>query len=108
VLQTGLIERISPLWSASAMAGWQNRTWTVYSGVLPTIFAGSMSMTLPTGIDRQGQVLYTKHTNQIRNDPVLFAGTQYRWRHQAHSVTGSAAMNALGSYRMQLNYRKDF
>lgn len=106
--QPGLIDRITPLWSASAMAGWQNQTWTVYSGVQPTIFSGSMSMTLPTGIDNRGQVQYTTHNTQIRNDPVLFAATQYRWRHQAHSVTGAAAINELGSYRMQLNYRKDF
>ena len=90
------------------MAGWQNRTWTVYSGVLPTIFAGSMSMTLPTGIDNQGQVQYTAHSTQIRNEAVMFAGTQYRWRKQEDSVMGSAAVNDQGSYRVQLQYRKEF
>jgi hypothetical protein len=106
--QSGLIDRISPLWSASAMAGWQGRSWSIYSGVQPTIFSGSMTMTLPTGIDNQGQVQYTRYNTQIRNDPVMFAGAHYRWRRQADSMTASAAVNDQGSYRVQFNYRKEF
>jgi hypothetical protein len=67
-----------------------------------------MSLTLPTGIDNQGRVQYTKHTTQIGNEPVMFAGTQYRWRKQQDSVVAAAAVNDLGSYRVQLTYRKDF
>jgi hypothetical protein len=106
--QSGLIDRITPLWSASAMAGWQDQSWSLYGGVQPTIFAGSMSLTLPTSVDTQGQVQYTTHTTQIRNEAVMFAGTQYRWRKQEDSVVASAAVNDQGSYRVQLNYRKDF
>ena len=106
--QTGLIDRITPLWSASAMAGWQDHVWSVYGGVQPTIFAGSMSLTLPTSVDTQGQVQYTTHTTQIRNEAVMFAGAQYRWRKQEDSVMTSAAVNDRGSYRVQLQYRKEF
>jgi len=106
--QSGLIDRITPLWSATAMAGWQDQTWSVYGGVQPTIVSGSMSMSLPTGVDRQGQVQYTRYNTAIRNDPVMFAGAQYRWRHHEDSVVASAAVNDQGSYRIQLNYRKDF
>jgi hypothetical protein len=106
--QSGLIDRITPLWSASAMAGWQDQTWSIYGGVQPTILSGSMSMTLPTGIDQQGQIQYTKHSTAIRNEPVMFAGAQYRWRHHEDSVVASAAVNEQGSYRVQFNYRKDF
>jgi hypothetical protein len=106
--QSGLIDRITPLWSASAMAGWQDRTWSIYGGVQPTIVSGSMSMTLPTGVDPQGKIQYTKHNTQIRNEPVMFAGAQYRWRHHEDSVVGSAAVNEQGSYRIQFNYRKEF
>jgi hypothetical protein len=106
--QSGLIDRITPLWSASAMAGWQDKTWSIYGGVQPTIVSGSMSMTLPTGVDRQGKIQYTKHSTAIRNEPVMFAGAQYRWRHHADSVTTSAAVNEQGSYRIQFNYRKEF
>jgi hypothetical protein len=106
--QPGLIDSMTPLWSASAMAGWQDRTFSVYGGVQPTIISGSMSLILPTGIDRQGQVQYTRYNTQIRNEPVMFAGTQYRWRHHADSVVASAAVNEQGSYRIQVNYRKEF
>jgi hypothetical protein len=106
--QSGLIDRITPLWSASAMAGWQDQSWSLYGGVQPTIFSGSMSLTLPTSVDTQGRVQYTKHTTQIRNDPVMFAASQYRWRKQEDSVVASAAVNDQGSYRVQLNYRKEF
>ena len=106
--QTGLIDRITPLWSASAMAGWQDQVWTLYGGVQPTIVAGSMSMTLPTSVDRQGRVQYTRYSTDIRNEPVMFAGFQRRWRYQDHSWAWSGAVNDQGSYRMQLGYRKDF
>jgi len=106
--RAGLIDEITPLWSASAMAGWQDKTWSIYGGVQPTILSGSMSLTLPTGIDRQGQVQYTKHNTEIRTNPVMFAGAQYRWRHHEDSVVASAAVNDQGSYRVQFNYRKDF
>jgi hypothetical protein len=90
------------------MAGWQDKTWSIYGGVQPTIVAGSMSMTLPTGIDQQGKIQYTKHSTAIRNEPVMFAGAQYRWRHHEDSVVASAAVNDQGSYRVQFHYRKDF
>lgn len=106
--QSGLIDRITPLWSATLMAGWQDQTWSVYGGVQPTIISGSLSMSLPTGVDSQGQVQYTRYSTEIRNDPVMFAGAQYRWRHREDSVVASAAVNDQGSYRMQLQYRKDF
>jgi hypothetical protein len=106
--QTGLIDRITPLWSASAMAGWQDQAWSLYGGVQPTIVAGSMSMTLPTSVDRQGKVQYTRYSTNIRNDAVAFAGFQRRWRFQDQSWSLSGALNDHGSYRMQLDYRKDF
>jgi hypothetical protein len=106
--QSGLIDEITPLWSASAMVGWQNQTWSVYGGVQPTILSGSMSMTLPTGIDQQGKIQYTKHDTAIRTEPVMFAGAQYRWRHHEDSLVSSAAVNEQGSYRIQFNYRQEF
>jgi hypothetical protein len=106
--QTGLIDRITPLWSVSTMAGWQDRDWSLYGGIQPTIISGSLSMNLPTGVDQQGQVQYTRYSTAIRNKPVAFAGFQRRWRYQDQSWSLSGAMNDLGSYCMQLNYRKDF
>ena len=106
--QSGLIDGITPLWSASAMAGWQDRDWSVYGGMQPTIISGSMSMTLPTGVDQQGRIQYTTHSINIRNEPVMFAGFQRRWRYQDQSWSLSGAVNDLGSYRMQMHYRKDF
>jgi len=106
--QSGLIDRITPLWSVSATAGWQDRDWILYGGLQPTIVYGSMSMTLPTGVDQQGQVQYTRHSSNIRNEPVVFAAFQRHWRYQEQIWSLSGAVNDLGSYRMQLNYRKDF
>jgi hypothetical protein len=106
--QKGLIDSIAPLWSASAMAGWQDKNWSLYGGVQPTIFSGSMSMSLPTGVDNLGQVRYTRYTANIRNQPVMFAGAQYRWQRHDNSIVWSAAANQAGSYRMQLQFRKDF
>jgi len=106
--QSGLIDSITPLWSASATAGWQDRSWSLYGGVQPTIVSGSVSMLLPSRVDAQGQVQYSRYTSDVRNDAVMFAGAHYRWQRHTDSVTWSAAANDQGSYRMQLQYRKDF
>jgi hypothetical protein len=90
------------------MAGWQDRTWSLYGGVQPTIVSGTMDLTLPTSVNDQGQVQYTKHSTAIRNEPVMFAGFQHRWSKHNDSVTWSGAVNQSGSYRMQVNFKTEF
>jgi len=106
--QSGLVEEITPLWSLGTTAGWQNRDWSIYGGVQPTVFSGTMNLHLPTSVDSKGQVQYTRYSTDIRNDPVMFAGFQRRWLRQDHKLVWSGAVNDKNSYRMQLDYRKDF
>lgn len=104
----GLIDEITPIWSASAMAGWQDQNWSLYGGIQPTMFAGSVSMRLPSSVDTQGRIQYTRYSSKIRNDAVAFAGAQRRWRHQDHSAALATAINDQGSYRVQFTYQKEF
>ena len=104
----GLIDRITPLWSGYATTGWQGKNWSLYGGLQPTLFHGSVQMDLPTSVDNRGRVQYTRHDIAVRNDPVMFAGAQYRWRHQTDSVIWAAAVTDTGSYSTQFKYRKEF
>lgn len=106
--QHGLIDSISPLWSGTVVTGWQRDTWSLYGGVQPTIFSGSMRMTLPSGVDRLGRSQYATHKTEIRNAPVPFVGVQKRWQYPTSNMTWSAVTNDVGSYHILLNYRKDF
>jgi len=104
----GLIERITPLWSAYGVAGWRQDSWSLYGGVQPTLFQGSMQLNLPDSVDRQGQVQYRSHSVQVRNEPVMFVGTNYAWKTKQQTLQWSAALNDQGSYRLQFNISKEF
>jgi hypothetical protein len=103
----GLIRDITPLWSAYAVAGWQDQNWSIYGGLQPTLFSGKISMDLPSSVDRHGNIQYNNHTVSIRNQPVKFVGTQYQWKQKHHRFVWGAAINDTGSYRMQFNYQME-
>jgi hypothetical protein len=104
----GLIDNITPLWSGAFITGWQNQIWSLYGGVQPTIFSGSMSMTLPRAVDRLGETIYARHKLEIRNHPVTFIGVQRQWSYQKSRMVWSAAINNTGSKYARLNFHKDF
>jgi hypothetical protein len=106
--QPGLIDNISSLWSGAFITGWQNQVWGLYGGMQPTIFSGSMSMTLPISVNQLGETIYARHKLEIRNDPVTFVGIQRQWSYQKSRMVWSAAINNTGSKYARLNFHKDF
>ena len=104
----GLVTDITPIWAGYAVTGWQDRNWTVYTGLQPTIFAGDMTLRLPTSVDRTGTMHYTEHKFNIRNQPVTFAGMERRWQQRQHSVKFSGVVNDQGTYQTRLSYSYDF
>ena len=104
----GLVTDITPVWAGYAVTGWQDRDWTVYTGLQPTIFAGDITLRLPTSVDQAGTMHYTEHKFNIRNQPVAFAGMERRWQQRQHSVKFSGVINDQGTYQTRLSYSYDF
>jgi hypothetical protein len=104
----GLVTDITPIWAGYAVTGWQDQAWTVYTGLQPTVFAGSMTLRLPTSVDQAGVMHYTEHKFNIRNQPVAFAGMERRWQQRQHSVKFSGVVNDQGTYQTRLAYSYDF
>lgn len=100
----GLVTDITPVWAGYAVTGWQDRNWTVYTGLQPTIFSGDMTLRLPTSVDQTGTMHYTEHKFNIRNQPVAFAGMERRWQQRQHSVKFSGVVNDQGTYQTRLSY----
>jgi hypothetical protein len=104
----GLVTDITPIWAGYAVTGWQDQALTVYIGLQPTVFAGSMTLRLPTSVDQTGVMHYTEHKFNIRNQPVAFVGMERRWQQRQHSVKFSGVANDQGTYQTRLAYSYDF
>lgn len=104
--RTGLVRDVDPLWSAYAVTGWQHRDWSLYGGLQPTLFAGSVTLTLPTDVDSQGQVSYQHHRMQVRNQAQAFAGFSRDWYQAQRSVNLSGTADQAGDYMLKLTVKQ--
>jgi hypothetical protein len=105
----GLVTDISDIWAGYMVFGQNQESWSLYGGMQPTIFSGSIKLKLPTSVDQQGTMYYTEKNVSIRNQPVAFAGAEYRFkisRQQNMKMTGVA--NNIGNYQLQLIYSLGF
>jgi hypothetical protein len=107
-IQPGLVQSVSPLWSAYAVGGYQDQQWSVYAGLQPTIFAGHVDMKLPTSVDSAGKMHYTDTRIAVRNPAVTFGGIERRWLHKTHSLTWSAVATEQGQWQAKLTYGARF
>ena len=107
-MDAGLVRRIDPLWSAYAVAGWQQHAWNFYAGLQPTLFHGNIHLSLPTRVDHQGVLHYTEHAVAVRNEPLAFVGMDHAVRHKHGTVRVSTGINQTGAYRVGLNIQKTF
>lgn len=104
----GMVNRVTPIYSAYAMVGHQSDGMNVYAGIKPVAFAGSVSMTVPTSVDADGVMQYQNVTGQVRNAAVGYVGTSYRvqWKSNTLSLTANAGQD--GSYSGGVQYLKRF
>ena len=76
-IEQGLVNRINPISSVWAEAGYEWRHFRAYAGMLPKVISGSADITLPTGIDNQGKIQYTNTTAQVYSPTVHYARFNY-------------------------------
>lgn len=104
----GLVTAVDPLWAGYFVAGKNTKEWAIYGGMQPTLFSGDISLKLPTSVDSRGVMHYTGHKFSVRNDPVLFAGAERRWKIHNHTWKINGTINDTGSYQARVSYSLGF
>ena len=104
----GMVSRVSPIWSAYAIAGYREQGFSVYGGVKPTVISGSVDITIPTAVDVQGNMSYETVTSKIRNRAVGFVGSSYSYNYRAHRLSVNAMAGQDGSYQAGVYYKQGF
>ena len=104
----GMVSRVTPIYSAYAIAGYREQGLSVYAGVKPTVISGSMDITIPTAIDEAGTMQYETVSSKIRNRAVGFVGTSYAYNYRAHTVSLNAMAGQDGSYQAGVYYKQGF
>lgn len=69
-LSPGLVSRVSNITAAWTEMGYNENGLGLFMGVRPVVLAGHAEANLPTGVDQQGNLLYTKTKLDVVN-PVL-------------------------------------
>jgi hypothetical protein len=106
----GLVTAVKPIYAGWADVEYMvNDNLKVATGVLPYAFAGSVSMTLPTGIDNQGQFSYTSSSASIKDTMRGYARINYtglveNHKNISYSFTGLITDHGVPAGRATLNY----
>lgn len=106
--QKGLVQNITPLYAAYAVAGYRNKKFSVYGGLQPTVFAGALDIKLPISVDKNGKMHYSDYRVNIRTEPVSFMGFERRWNTTKHSYRMSGVMNDRAQFQTKFHYGFNF
>lgn len=104
-MSSGLISKVTPITSVYAVTGYQEQGWHFYAGIKPYIVSGSVEFNLPTSVDNQGTMSYTKMTYALHNSLTGFVGVNYSSEYRNHrwsfgAVVDSTSRSALvGKYQ---------
>jgi hypothetical protein len=76
-IEQGLVNRVNPISSIWAEAGYEWKNFRAYAGMLPKVISGSADITLPSGVDNRGQIQYTSTTADVYSPTVHYA--RFNW-----------------------------
>lgn len=107
-LAPGLVSKISPITSIYSVAGYSNNGFNFYGGFKPYIVSGSIELNLPTSVDLQGTMHYTKNQYKLRNNFVGFVGIGYEYTFKNHQLSSGAIVDAQGQTALSFNYKVKF
>jgi hypothetical protein len=102
----GLVTNVSDMLATWAEVGYRSMSWVkssdigVYAGVMPYLLSGSVTANMPTAVDDQGNIAYTKQTMAVQNTPTPYARLMY-----STALTGNTTYRASGMYMANGQYR---
>ncbi len=83
-ISPGLITNIKPMTGGWAETGYRYTNWTkkhgdmgIYFGVKPVVFSGGVEANLPTSIDNNGNVLYTRKNMAVQSPTTTYVRALY-------------------------------
>jgi hypothetical protein len=108
----GLVTKVSDIIGGWAETGYRYNDYKklgdmgIYTGVKPTVFSGNIEARMPTSVDMSGNVVYTKHSMSIQNQPITYLRAMYRKplsKSTQFGVNGMILSN--GQYRIMNEFR---
>lgn len=107
-MNSGLITRVTPITSVYAVAGYQEQGWNFYAGIKPYIVSGSVEFNLPTRVDNQGTMSYTRMTHALHNPLTGFVGVNYGSEYRNHRWSVGAVIDTTTSSALVAKYQWKF
>lgn len=107
-MSAGLISRVTPITSVYAVAGYQEQGWNFYAGVKPYIVSGSVEFNLPTSVDSQGTMSYTRMTHALHNPLTGFVGVNYGSEYRNHRWSFGAVVDSTSKSALVAKYQWRF
>lgn len=104
----GLVEKVSPIYSAYVTAGWKQENFHVFTGLQPVILSGDINLKLPSYVDNTGSLQYASHQIKLKNQAVGFFGLERRWDQRDKDFKMSAVVDALSRYSLNFRYTQRF
>ena len=112
--RSGLVTNVSPITAAWAETGYRYAEdrfgdLGIYVGVKPVILNGSVTATMPTGVDNSGNVVYTTNKMGIVSTTTPYVRALYTGtidRNSGYRLSGMTTNN--GQYRAMAEYRYTF
>jgi hypothetical protein len=105
----GLINKVDTINAVWAEAGYTDNKFGLYGGVRPYIVSGSVHANLPTGVDFQGNLYYTKTRMDLINPINGYVRAVYTdqfTKTTSYKFSGMLIDN--GQYRIQTELRYDY
>ena len=102
----GLVTNVSDMMATWAEVGYRAMNWTkrsdlgFYAGVMPYLLSGNVTANIPTAVDAQGNIAYTKRNMTVQNTATSYARLMY-----STSLTNNTIYRASGMYMANGQYR---
>ena len=112
--RSGMVTNVSPITASWAETGYRYSEdrfgdFGIYAGIKPVVLNGSVTATMPTGVDNRGNTVYTTNKMGIVSNTtpyvrVLYTGTIDR--NSGYRISGMTTQD--GFYRAMAEYRYTF
>jgi hypothetical protein len=112
--RSGMVTDVAPITAAWAETGYRYSEdrfgdLGVYAGVKPVVLSGSVTATMPTGVDNSGNVVYTTNKMGIVSQTTPYVRALYTGsidRNNGYRLSGMTTRD--GQYRAMAEYRYTF
>jgi len=107
-LTTGLVSDIDNLYSVYTAAGWEEDNWRIYAGTMPKLIKGDVEFNLPSNVDENGVMHYSKHKTQVKNETTSFVGGSWHKQMNSYSLTTDSIVDSSSEHHTSIVINKKF